>query len=237
MRNSLTSPSLAGEGGVAGGGGGRRSIKGTASAAASAAAVAADDGDKTGRTNSWYVDALRQQGGNPNDLEEILGASGTMEEHNAFGDDEVLEQYRIMAQHEASLRVKENTGFDMAEYEKGKKMQADEPDEKKGLYNGGKKLKARLPDFSQMTSCSGPPKPEEPPVPAVRLNPTLLQQNVPRAPELRPGVPVRGVSNIPHDEHVVRCLGCRSQLRVKISASLVSCPECGTVSPASSTRR
>lgn len=188
------------------------------------------------RANSWYIDALRQQGGTTANLDEILGASTNGSD--GFDDEEVLEQYRIMAQHEANLRVKENTGFDMAEYEKRRKLQGDEPKDKKGLYGGGKKPKTRLPEAKKISSSTSAPKPEEPPLPKPKLNSRFKEQSVTRVPELCSGVVVRGSSSsTPADEHVVRCLGCKSQLRVKILATLVSCPECNTVSPASSTRR
>lgn len=187
------------------------------------------------RANSWYVDALRQQGGTAANLDEILGANGN--EGEGFDDTEVLEQYRIMAQHEANLRVKENTGFDMAEYEKRRKLHGDEPKDKKGLYGGGKKPKTRLPEPRKVSSSSSTARPEEPSLPRPKFSPVFVQQKVSRVEELCPGVSVRGASNIPTDEHVVRCIACRGQLRVKVLATLVSCPECNTVSPASSTRR
>lgn len=193
------------------------------------------------RHNSWYVEAL-QQGGQNADLEEILGATTNNPGNNdGFDDEEVLEQYRIMAQHEANLRVKENTGFDMAEYEKRRKMQGNEPVNKKGLYGGGKKPKIRLPDPKKIAGTAGgsaAPKPEEPPLPTPKLNTRYQQQSHLRVPEMCPGVRYEHGSSLNQsDEHAVRCLGCKIKLRVKLLATLVSCPECSTVSPASSTRR
>eukprot|EP00540_Astrosyne_radiata_P001259 CAMPEP_0116854748 /NCGR_PEP_ID=MMETSP0418-20121206/18811_1 /TAXON_ID=1158023 /ORGANISM="Astrosyne radiata, Strain 13vi08-1A" /LENGTH=301 /DNA_ID=CAMNT_0004487637 /DNA_START=86 /DNA_END=991 /DNA_ORIENTATION=- len=212
---------------------------GTAAAAAKMAPPeGAGGGGGVDRAHSWYVDALRQQGGTAANLDEILGAAQS--EGSGFDDDEVLEQYRIMAQHEANLRVKENTGFDMAEYEKRRKMQGEAPKDKKGLYGGGKKPKIRLPDQVKITSSSAggsAPKPEEPPLPAPKFSCRFLEQKTARVPELCPGTAARGGSNLKQDEHVVRCIGCRSQLRVNVLATLVSCPDCSTVSPASSTRR
>jgi hypothetical protein len=155
----------------------------------------------------------------------------------AFDDEEVLEQYRIMAQHEANLRVKENIGFDLNEYERRRKLQPSEPTDKRLLYGGGKKTKTRLPEPKKLIAAASTPKPEEPPLPTPTLNIKFLHQAQARVPELCPGVTVRGGANVPHDEHIVRCLGCRGQVRVKILATLVSCPDCNTVSPASSTRR
>jgi hypothetical protein len=217
------------------------------SVAASAARFKQDDLDDSNstssRNNSWYADALLQQGGSRSQLEEILGGSkeqldeifGESQQGSfSFEDEEqVLEQYRIMAQHEAISRVKENTGFDMAEYEKKKKMN--------GEGTGGdsklaKRSKVRLPEPKRITSTNSTPKAEEPAMPAPRLNTRFMHQRMNRTPELCPGVVMRG-STMPSDEHAVRCLGCKCQLRVKILASLVSCPDCSTVSSASSTRR
>lgn len=202
---------------------------------------AAQPPDST-RVNSWYQEAL-QQGSSHEALDNILGTTtadekvgAAVESLGGFDDEEVLEQYRIMAQMEANLRVKENTGFDIAEYEKRRKLQGNEPRDKRGLYGGGKKPKTRLPEPKKFLSSSASPKPEEPPLPTPKLNTKFLQQAQARVPELCAGVVHRGGAH-GADEHVVRCLGCRLLLRVKILATLVSCPDCNTVSPASSTRR
>jgi hypothetical protein len=167
-------------------------------------------------------------------------------EENGFGvfdDKEVLEQYRIMAQHEASIRVKENCGFDILEYEKRRKLISSEQASHQELYRSGTQPKIKLPPPKPVLATAIPTlKPEEPPMPPAAtswsaskfLDPRIHQ---PRDPDLGMGTSVRGGATIPHDEHVVRCLGCRGQLRVKLTATLVKCPECSTVSPASSTRR
>jgi hypothetical protein len=214
-------------------------------AAAAAAAVVGEDepignlphlGEASDdRKNSWYTDALLQGG---EDIAAILGQvkDSSQGENDVADDDEVLEQYRIMAHVEASLRVQENTGFDMAEYEKRRKLHPDSTT--KGAYF--KKPKPRLPESRKVNSSSRPQqmKPEEPPLPPPRANRRFLEQRTSRVPELCAGDIVRGsATNLPAGEHVVRCLGCRTQLRVNMLATLVSCPECHTVSPASSTRR
>ena len=228
-----------------GGASGRNLMQSAAAAAAAAAAVGEDEplsnlphvgeDPKVDRQTSWYTDALLQ-GGSDN-LNAILGQvqDETREEAN-MDDDEVLEQYRIMAHVEANIRVKENTGFDLAEYEKRRKLQPETG--KKGDY-GSKRPKARLPEPRKVTnSTRASMKAEEPPMPNPRPNRRFIDQRTPRVPELCPGIVVRGTaSNLPDGEHVVRCLGCRSQLRVNMLATLVNCPDCSTVSPASSTRR
>ena len=203
-------------------------------------AYGAQETARVNRHNSWYVEALQQGGENVN-LEEILGASTTSPGNNdGFDDEEVLEQYRIMAQHEANLRVKENTGFDMADYEKRRKMQGNEPVNKKALYGGGKKSKIRLPDPKKIIgpASGSAPKPEEPPLPTPKLNTRFQKQKHLRVPEMCAGMKFEHGSVLNQsEEHAVRCLGCKIRLRVKLLATLVSCPECNTVSPASSTRR
>ena len=194
------------------------------------------------RSNSWYADALHDH--SEKQLEEIFGsgsASGEFDNSYGFDDEEVLEQYRIMAQHDAISRVKENTGFDMAEYEKKKKMQGEDPHlKKKGLAGGRKQSRMRLPQPKRIQSTTNStPKPEEPEFPPPKFNTRFLHQSMIRVPELCQGISVLGGASltVAPDEHNVRCLGCRCQLRVKILATLVSCPDCGTVSSASSTRR
>lgn len=225
-------------------------------AAAAAASVHYDDGEPiqnlphqgeappppgSARQSSWYTDALLQ--GGTEDLSAILGQVQDVAAANhgqggaADDDDEVLEQYRIMAHVEANIRVKDNTGFDMAEYEKRRKMQ---PEPTKGdYYSGNTKPKPKLPDPRPVGAGGGGGMllPEEPPLPPPRANRRFIEQRTPRVPELLPGVVVRGQSQPPDGEHFVRCLGCKSQLRVNMLATLVNCPDCSTVSPASSTRR
>mmetsp|Transcript_127625 Transcript_127625/g.190271 ORF Transcript_127625/g.190271 Transcript_127625/m.190271 type:complete len:286 (+) Transcript_127625:219-1076(+) len=194
------------------------------------------DGGKVDRHTSWYTDALLQ--GGTEDLSAILGqvqdSAAAVESPSA--DDEVLEQYRIMAHVEANIRVKDNTGFDMAEYEKRRKMN---PEPTKGdYYSGNKKPKPKLPEPRLVGGGgSSMQRPEEPPLPPARPNRRFIEQRTPKVPELSPGIVVRGpAGQMPDGEHVVRCLGCKLQLRVNMIATLVQCPECSTVSPASSTR-
>jgi hypothetical protein len=188
------------------------------------------------RQTSWYTDALLQ--GGTEELSAILGeaqgATAQLEDTSA-DDDEVLQQYRILAHLEANLRVKDNTGFDMAEYEKRRKLQ---PERTKGDYSGSKRTKPRLPEPRLVGGVGGGmPRPEEPPLPPPQANRRFVEQRTPKVPELCPGVIVRGQGHVPEGEHVVRCLGCKLQLRVNMLATLVSCADCSTVSPASSTRR
>jgi hypothetical protein len=195
-------------------------------------------GDAADRQNSWYTDALAQ-GGVGEDLAAILGQvkSETQEEDLVADNDEVLEQYRIMAHVEASMRVQDNIGFDMAEYEKRRKLYPDS-----GEKNGStttRKSKPQLPEPCKVNSSSRAQMiPEEPPLLPPRANRKFVEQRTPRVSELCVGNIFRGTANnLPAGEHVVRCLGCRTSLRVNMLANLVNCPDCNTVSPASSTRR
>lgn len=245
---------------------GRESRSGGAMAAAAAAALQADEEEpghnangnhnqatneteaippatEQGRQSSWYNDAMKQGGGE--DLSAILGqvqddTAAAAAEQPRSDEDEVLEQYKIMAQFEASLRVTDNTGFDMAEYEKRRKLQP-EP-EKTEYYTGSSTPKPRLPEPRPIHSATGgassSTKPEEPPLPPPRPNRRFLDPSRTRSvPELMMGTVVRGQPHLPPGEHFVRCLGCKTRLSVDLQASLVSCPDCSTVSPASSTRR
>jgi len=141
---------------------------------------------------------------------------------------------------EASIRVKDNTGFDMAEYEKRRKV---EPEATGEYYSGDEKPKPKLPEFKRLDLGRGGQsslsKPEEPPLPTQRANPRFVQNARidRRVPELSPGVSLRGNATVPPGELAVRCLGCQTKLRVNLLSTLVQCPDCSTVSPASSTRR
>lgn len=210
-----------------------------ATAAASYIGDSTDDNSDDGFANSsWYADA-HQQGRTDTNLKEILTDDRPEDLTEGFGVDEVLEQYRIMAQHEARLRVKANIGFDIDEYENENK--ATVPTDKRSIYGGIKKPTVCLPEPKRRPQrLSTQLQPEEPPLLPPRPNTKLVQQKSKRVPELLPGSAIRGggPQSIPPGEHMVRCLGCRSNLRVNQKATLVSCPdsECKVISPASSTR-
>ena len=182
-------------------------------------------------------------------MQAILGAAGVVDGGPdippVVDDDEVMEQYRIMAHVEASIRVKDNTGFDMTEYEKRRKMQ---PEPTKGAYYAGdQKPKPIVPVAKKIDPGSGSQnimsmsQQEEPPLPSKPISRRFLQSNgrIDRTiPELYPGVVLRGnATSVSAGEHAVRCLGCQIKLRVNLLSTLVQCPDCSTVSPASSTRR
>ena len=168
-----------------------------------------------------------------------------------FDDEEVLEQYRIMAQHEAMLRVKANTGFDVEEYEKRRKDPSaggKDPKDKKRLYGGGKKPKLGLPPPQPVLSLhsnhsnhnsTGIERPILPLSISACTGPSAnytkfledQQQRAESLPEMSKGEVVRNTQMVDGD-HVVRCWGCRVNLRVNYVATLVQCPACQTVSQA-----
>jgi hypothetical protein len=165
-------------------------------------------------------------------------------------DDEVLEQYRIMAHVEASIRVKDNTGFDLADYEKRRKTQ---PEPMKGeYYSGSMKPKPKIPEPKRLNAMDGGGAlmglltPQEPPPPShsrrTRKNSQAVSSETrlpPRGQDLCPGIVIRNSNqaiHIPDGEHAVRCLGCQCKMRVNLYAALVLCPDCKTVSPATTTR-
>jgi hypothetical protein len=190
------------------------------------------------RQNSWYADVLMQ--GGADGLGDILGEAIPPPSAAAPGppvadDDEVLEQYRIMAHVEANIRVKENTGFDLGEYEKRRKL---EVPANSGNHGCEKKVKPRLPEAKKVLIRRSNLNPEEPKLPPAQINRKYIDQRGLKVPEICIGEKVASNNTThPRGEHVIRCLGCRAHLRVKILAILARCPDCNTLSPCSSTRR
>lgn len=220
----------------------RRNTSDSVSMGAAEAAVLAEADVFEGH-GSWYADALRQQEGNADFIKEFLTDATPNTNNNEtgmVGDVEVLEQYRIMAQCEARLRVKESIGFDLEEYEATHKLSCEETTDKRALYGGSSSLKKfRLPDQKRPSpsDCTKFLKPQEPPLLPPRPNIKLVKQKGKRVPELLTGTVSRERDSIPPGEHAVRCLGCRCSVQVNQLATLVKCPVCNVISPASSTRR
>lgn len=173
-----------------------------------------------------------------------------MEHSNNSGSDDVdnFEQYRIMAQIEANIRVKDNTGFDMAEYqEQQMRLEKEKAREDELLRVCHTKPKPRLPESNPSGSLSHPNnsdafRPEEPPLPFTRANRQYGQsgknsKSRERVPELCQGVVVATPTQLERSassaskETMLQCLGCSEYLRVESLATLVQCPECLTISP------
>lgn len=189
-------------------------------------------GDSKKSVDSWYRDAMLQGAGG--DISALLGKNGEAPASVPSEEDEVLEQYRMMAHVEANIRVKDNTGFDPTEYEKKREMQ---PEIETEYYSGRNKPPMKLPEPRVIGGRSGLPRVAEPSLPPTRANLRFVTHKGPQVPELSIGVLLRGQTQVPDGEHIVRCLGCKTKLKVSILATLVRCPDCSTVSPSSSTRR
>jgi hypothetical protein len=207
---------------------------GMAAAAAAAARAVAEEG--------WL--SPLEEGEGDSDVHPMMMADN----------DEVLEQYRIMAQLEAHLRVKENTGFDMAEYQEQRRTKqaaaaaaaaaaaVNKPPGSCYLYSTGRLPPPILPEPRMVKEWSNSLVPEDRPLqaptPSTRLRAcsSMTRGNNNVVPEVCEGVVVRGKTTTPDGEHLVQCLGCKLTLRVHMMASLVSCPECSTISPACTRR-
>ena len=195
-------------------------------ASQAAAAIHYEEGEPTNDLpQSWY----QKDDLGTDEINAIMAASQDQAAPNS-SEDEVPEQYRIMAHVEASMRVKENTGFDMEEYEKRRKLNP-EPS-KSDFFDGSRKPKVALPSPKTIAGGSSM-RAEEPPLPPPRPNRRFLEQSAPLVPDVCDGIVSSGQS-VPDGEHIVKCLGCKILLLVNIMATMVNCPECSTVSPATS---
>ena len=131
------------------------------------------------------------------------------------------------------MRVKENTGFDMEEYERRRKLIHPEPSQRDYLY-GIRKPEISLPVQRDLPSGYQMKAEEPPPLPIPRTN-RLYNKGIPST--LVKGIfdgIVDNETSVPEGEYLVQCLGCKLKLRVKLLASMVKCPECSTISPATS---
>jgi len=99
----------------------------------------------------------------------------------------INEQYRIMAQMEASIRVQDNTGFDMVEYKQQLRLLEEEQQQHPQVeVRYHTKPKPKLPNVQKSYSVGGfsgsdgsnlikGPLPEEPPLPFTRANRRYVQ--------------------------------------------------------------
>lgn len=140
---------------------------------------------------------------------------------------EILEQYRIMAEHEAHLRLKNMPGFDMAAHEKSGPTVAK-------IDDGYRKamLTPMLPEPRRVNFTGSMPELKEPELP------TLSRKHIEReyrreiVPKVHPGTIVSSGEEVPPGEKSMRCLGCEKTLRVQQRALYASCPNCSAESPA-----
>lgn len=181
------------------------------------------------RKESWFQDALTQGGMTEENMESWLqsstakplqtGGTSLVSPEDGLTDDEVVEQYRILALHEARQIVKDKLGVDVDELRERIEVRKKISDEEIVQVQG--------PDILLEDENSDEPyvvSIQATPPPTLEWNPS--QRLRPREPQLQVGRKdgVHGVK--------VKCLGCRQELRVTRSATLVSCPDCSTVGPA-----
>lgn len=187
---------------------------------------------RASRQPSWYREML-EAGYSQEDLAAIVGDPDaveddeTGEESQRKANDEMLaEQHRFLALIEAKKRVQESLGYDPEE--RRQQMKPPPPPVERTRPCPLPTLKAPHWKPTKEFPYSVPPK--EIPIYSDRFT----RQRVPRQPELQTG-------EVGHTagpgRMLVRCLGCKSNLRVSTQATLVRCEQCSTVCPASSTRK
>ena len=226
----------------------------------------ADPDQNVDRQSSWIRDMIAQAGeAGAADVQELLRAqgiptdaagpiSGAASASSGSGvssgvgdgsgsgvpnDDEVLEQYRIMALFQAKQLLLKNTGRDYIA-----PPDTDPPD----LFPI-KRPKPERPDLSSVITSEsshggsllggGMQQSEQSSVqyedlklPPPRYNRKYLEKRAPIQPEHRDGIRVDDPSMpLAKTDTVFRCLRCGTYMLVKERCDLVSCPECTTVNP------
>jgi len=187
---------------------------------------------RASRQPSWYRELL-EQGVSQEDLAAIVGdpdlvpGEDTRVDSRGEANDEMLaEQHRCLALIEAKKLVQERLGYDPEE----RRREAKPPPPPSPLRRPCPLPTLSLPRWVPPTEvpCTVPPK--EVPIYSERF----IRPRVPRQPELQKGE----VGSTPGlGQMLVRCLGCKVNLRVNMEATLVFCGNCYVVCPASSTRK
>ena len=187
---------------------------------------ASDAGD-TKSVNSWIADAIKQGGGS-----DLLGGrqGGSHQDHHqvSIDDEEVLEQYRMMSHFEAARRVRENTEFDMEEYNRTRKS-CSEP-RRKTRREYLKLTNPILPDLKSSTSSSRRSN-KEPDMPETRPC-KLLPPRTTNYPDIAIGSIFNESFPLDGDETTIACMDCSRACRVSSLALMMRCPECSNVTPA-----
>lgn len=209
-------------------------------AAVLAASASIHETDGSDSPKSWMEDARRMQEQeevsdwktpwNDNDVtEQQHGESHPAAEPglNDFGRHEIIEQYRIMAEHEAHLRLKNTTGFDLEEFEKTAPLVGK-------IDNGYRKalLTPMLPEPRRVIVTSTMPPLKEPELPTLSRKHVQKDYKKEIAPIIYPGTIVSSGEEVPPGEKSLQCLGCKKSLRVQQKALYASCPNCSAESPA-----
>ena len=182
------------------------------------------------RMSSFYRSFLESNTNiNPLTLEDSVNS---IDSPNDLGidDDEVLEQYRRLAVHEAHLRLKNATGVDLDHREKVS-------NQVKQVKTNKMLLKVQLPQPKPITTTSNNmPELREPSLSSFRCAPVFCGRRTQIEPEVTPGELVLRDDDVPVDHQVIQCLGCREKLCCKRRAMMVRCPNCSIESPAISGR-
>jgi hypothetical protein len=145
------------------------------------------------------------------------------------GNDELLaEQHRYLALIEAKKRVVERLGYDPEERRQQRKQ---------APPSSGHSRPCPLPTLNPPRWAPTKSFPYSVPNVDVPLDSTpFIRQRVPRQPELQKGQVFDG-KTVGAGQMMVRCLGCKKNLRVSMQATLVICENCSIVCPATSTRK
>lgn len=197
-----------------------------------AAALAAssshhETGSGSDSPKSWMEDVRRHSQQLEDETNWPYGAQ-QQDEPAPFGDREIIEQYRIMAEHEAHRRLKKTTGLDLESNEKTQPViERVDPSYRRAL------LSPRLPEPRRVTATTSMPKLLEPTLPSLPRNHINSGCRSQIAPKVLPGVMVKHHNeDLPPEQKEFRCLGCGKKLRVDQKALFASCPNCSAESPA-----
>eukprot|EP00977_Amphora_coffeiformis_P016834 scaffold5325_cov183-Amphora_coffeaeformis.AAC.12 len=187
---------------------------------------------RVSRQPSWYRELL-EQGVSPEDLAAIVGDPDLVPgedagaESQAKANDEMLaEQHRFLALIEAKKRVQERLGYDPEQ----RRQEAKAPPPPSPQTRPCPLPTLNLPRWAPAKEFPYTVPPKQVPIYSERF----IRPRVPRQPELQKGE----VGSTPGPgQMLVRCLGCKVNLRVNMQATLVLCENCYVVCPASSTRK
>mmetsp|Transcript_5545 Transcript_5545/g.10151 ORF Transcript_5545/g.10151 Transcript_5545/m.10151 type:complete len:284 (-) Transcript_5545:171-1022(-) len=202
-------------------------------AAALASSDSIHDSVEESDSQSWIEDARRMKqqdsvGGGDWNPAAVNGpsAGGLLDD---FGRQEIIEQHRIMAVHEAHVWLKNMTGVDLEEYQKTAPIV--------GRVNDGFRkalLTPMLPNPRRVTvTNSSMPELKEPELPTLKRRQVQQEYKPEIAPVVHPAVMMSSENEeVPPGEKPLQCLGCKKSLRVQKKALFASCPNCSAKSPA-----
>lgn len=208
-------------------------------------------------TNRWYQDALQQKGVSAADLKALLAADDSEKALTATSTDaisstetaakQVAEQHKIMAIHRARKLLEESLGhtyvppppLDLNHHHHRRPSSSDalsSPLSSSPSYQPHlvlpelPKRTTALESLAARQTCLIPPN--------VPINISMDERNPIRIdpsdePDVQMGVLVPEGSVATRGTIVVRCNSCSGSLRVSLKSTLVRCPSCRELSPAS----